>query len=358
MMKTSPAVFAVGREYQIMVPVTENSLFWIEIGDERFYDEQNGIMRSICTTHRVKVPMSVLDKAGEYTVCEREIIDRKPYFPESKDTVKTTFRFTPVPEKGARIYHLADTHNQIEAPVRAAEYFGKIDLLVMNGDIPDHSGDIRNYDTIYKIADALTGGHIPIVFARGNHDMRGYYAEQIAEHTPNHNGNTYYTFRVGNIWGLVLDCGEDKDDSNEEYGLTVSCHKFRQRQTEYIKRIIADKKNEYKANGVKHRIIVCHNPFTYIQTPPFDIEKEIYGEWARLIGSNVKPEIMLCGHVHKLAVSKIGSEYDHLGQPCTVVIGSDVSSGYHAGFGMILSDKPQAKFVASDGTVKPADIFD
>ena len=85
-MKTTPAVFAVGREYQIMVPVSENSLFWIETGGESFYDEQNGIMRSICSTHRVIVPMEVLDRAGEYTVCEREIIDRKPYFPETAET--------------------------------------------------------------------------------------------------------------------------------------------------------------------------------------------------------------------------------------------------------------------------------
>ena len=352
MMKTSPAVFAVGNEYQIMVPVTDNSLFWVEVGNDSFYDEQNGIMRSICSTHRVKVPMDVLNEAGEYTVCEREIIDRKPYFPETKDTKKTTFKFKPVPQNDARVYHIADTHNQLVAPIKAAELFGKIDLLIMNGDIPDHSGDIANYDTIYKIADVLTGGQIPIVFARGNHDMRGYFAELIADHTPNLNGNTYYTFRVGSIWGLVLDCGEDKDDSNAEYGYTVSCHKFRDRQTEYIKEIIRNKKTEYKAKGVEHRIIVCHNPFTYIQEPPFDIERETYSEWAKLIKDNIKPELMLCGHIHKLFVSKIGSEYDDLGQPCTVISGSDIKENYHAGCGVVFSNPPQASFYESNGNIE------
>lgn len=355
-MKTTPAVFAVGREYQIMVPVSENSLFWVETGGESFYDEQNGIMRSICSTHRVRIPMEVLDRAGEYTVCERAIIDRKPYFPETAETKRTTFKFRPVPKSGARVYHIADTHNQIAAPVRAAELFGKIDLLIMNGDIPDHSGDIANYDTIYKIADVVTAGQIPIVFARGNHDMRGYFAELFAEHTPNLNGNTYYTFKVGNIWGLVLDCGEDKDDSNAEYGLTVSCHKFRERQTDFIKQIIANKKDEYKAKGVEHRIIVCHNPFTYIQKPPFDIEKEIYGEWAKLIKDNIKPELMLCGHIHKLAVCETGGEYDHLGQPCTMILGSDVKSDFHAGLGLVFSNPVEARFYSSDGTVTSINI--
>ena len=355
-MKTAPAVFAVGKEYQIMVPVSENSLFWIETGGESFYDEQNGIMRSICSTHRVIVPMEVLDRAGEYTVCEREIIDRKPYFPETAETKRTTFKFRPVPKSGARVYHIADTHNQIAAPVSAAECFGKIDLLIMNGDIPDHSGDIANYDAIYKIADVVTGGHIPIVFSRGNHDMRGYYAELIAEHTPNYNGNTYYSFRVGNVWGLVLDCGEDKDDSHSEYGFTVSCHKFRERQTDFIKRIIENKKEEYKAKGVEHRIIVCHNPFTYVMKPPFDIEKEIYSEWAKLIKDNIKPELMLCGHIHRLAVSKIGGEFDSLGQPCTVILGSDVKENFHSGLGIVFSDPIEAEFCSSDGTVTPIDL--
>ncbi|MBR4761495.1 MAG: metallophosphoesterase, partial [Clostridia bacterium] len=318
MMKTAPAVFAVGREYQIMAPVTESSLFWVEIGGKRFCDEQNGIMRSICSTHRVRVPMSVLDSAGEYTVCERVIIDRKPYFPEIGETKKRTFKFYPVPRENARVYHLADAHNMIDIPVKAASFFGKIDLLIMNGDIPDHSGKIENFDTIYKIAEALTGGSVPVVFARGNHDMRGYFAEQFADYTPSLNGNTYYTFKVGGIWGIVLDCGEDKDDSNAEYGGTVCCHAFRERQTEFIKEVIENRKKEYEAKDVTHRIIVCHNPFTYLQTPPFDIEGEIYGEWAKLLKDNVKPELMICGHVHELFVSKSGSRWESIPQPCTV----------------------------------------
>lgn len=356
MLKTTPAVFAAGNEYQIMAPVTGESLFWVEAGGKTYYDAQNGIMRSLCTTHRVRVPADVLDGAGEYTVCEREIIERKPYFPEIKDVKRQTFKFYPVPEENARLYHIADAHNSIDKPVAAAKLFGKIDLLVMNGDIPDHSGDIKNYDTIYKIAEALTGGNVPIVFARGNHDMRGFYAEQFADHTPNIDGNTYYTFRVGSIWGLVLDCGEDKDDSNAEYGGTVCCHEFRIRQTGYIKSVIENSETEYAAKGVKHRIVVCHNPFTYLQKPPFDIEREVYSEWSALIKENIKPDFMLCGHVHKLFVSKPGSEWDSIGQPCTVISGSDKKANYHAGCGIVFGDSIKAAFYDSEGKVEEIDI--
>lgn len=350
MLKYTPAVFAVGTSYEIMVPVTAPSLFWVEIDGKCFYDEQNGIMRSLCTTHRVRVPADLLDRAKEYSVCERVMLDRKPYFPVTADTAKTTFSFQPLPEDNIRIYHIADTHNKSKAPVSAAAKFGRIDLLVLNGDIPNDSGSIENFDTIYQIAEGITHGTIPIVFARGNHDLRGYYAEQIADHIPSQNGNTYYSFRVGSIWGLVLDCGEDKDDSHPEYGLTVACHQFRQRQTAFIEGLIGNAKTEYAADGVKHKLLVCHNPFTYQLNPPFNIEKELYTQWAKLIKENIAPDLMLCGHLHRTAVVEIGGEMDSLGQPCKMVIGSDVGESNHIGCGIVLGERGSTQIDFFEGT--------
>ncbi len=343
MLKFKPAVFAVGKTYQIMVPVTEPSIMWIEVGGRRFYDEQNGIMRSLCTTHRVSVPAEVLDEAKRYTVVEQLVIDRKPYFPEFAEPVETNYDFHPLPGGDIRIYHISDTHNRIDEPVAAAKKFGQFDLLVMNGDIPDHSGAIANFDTIYAIADALTGGTKPIAFARGNHDMRGYFAEQIAEHTPNHHGHTYFTARIGSVWALILDCGEDKIDGQEEYGPTVACHGFRERQTEFIREIIENSAREYDAPGVEHKLVICHNPFTHRLPPPFDIEDEIYTEWARLLREHVKPELMLCGHLHRTLVCESGGELDHRGQPCKMVIGSNVGEGRHVGCGIVLRRGDEAE---------------
>ncbi|MCQ2449298.1 MAG: metallophosphoesterase [Clostridia bacterium] len=352
MLKTTPAVFAVGTNYQIMVPVDKPSLFWVTVGDRTFYDEQNGIMRTLCSTHRVTVPMDLLNKAELYTVYEREIIDKKPYFPETKEPTAATFEFRPIPNDNVRVYHMADTHNTVTAPVKAAEVFGDIDLLIMNGDIPDHSGDIANYDTIYEIIEKLTAGGKPVVFARGNHDLRGYFAEQMADHTPSENGNTFYTFRLGAIWGIILDCGEDKDDSHPEYGHTVCCHSFRERQIDFIESVIKNKDTEYGADGVKYKMVVCHNPFTYIQEAPFDIEKDVFGKWASLLKTDVKPDVMLSGHIHGMFISRENSEYDHLGQPCTVIVGSDIKENYHAGCGLVLKGGHiESAFVDSDGNV-------
>ena len=47
MLKTTPAVFAVGTDYQIMVEVQREALMSVRIGENTYYDESNGIMNSL-----------------------------------------------------------------------------------------------------------------------------------------------------------------------------------------------------------------------------------------------------------------------------------------------------------------------
>lgn len=335
MLKTAPAVFAVEQSYHIMVQVTKPALFWVNVGEKEYYDESNGIMCSLSDLHRVVVPMDELDRAGEYTVCIRPLKKRKPYFTQTEEPVCYTYPFYPVPDRTVRAYHISDAHNQIETPVAAAKAFGKIDLLILNGDVIDHSGDPSKFDNVYQICDALTGGSIPTVFSRGNHDMRGNYAEKFFNYTPNANGNTYYTFRLGGLWGILLDCGEDKPDSDAEYGHTVCCHAFRRRQTEFLKKIIANKEQEYQAPGVTKRLVISHVPFTMSFKPPFDIEQELYAQWVELLHC-VRPDVMICGHTHTQEILPVGGPKDAYGQPCPVVLGAAINkreSSYYAGCG-------------------------
>ena len=80
MLITKPAVFIVGDNYQIMTCVDRAELIWVKVGDKEYFDASNGVMRTGSLFHSVSVPKEALDNACGYTVYEREMIERKPYF--------------------------------------------------------------------------------------------------------------------------------------------------------------------------------------------------------------------------------------------------------------------------------------
>ena len=94
-MKHTPAVCTVGKNYQILIPVRMPAALWVRVGEIDYYDESNGILRSDTDLHRVTVPMSELDAAGADTVCWREVAERKPYFPVAGDVQSVSFSFRP-----------------------------------------------------------------------------------------------------------------------------------------------------------------------------------------------------------------------------------------------------------------------
>lgn len=358
MLKEKPCVFAVGNTYHIIVLVESESVMWVRVGDRNYYDDSNGILRSGKNVHKMIVPMDVLDKEKKYVICEREVIERKPYKPDVKDVQEFEFDFRPVTNDSPKAYHVADAHNFEKEPIKAAKNFGDIDFLILNGDIPNHSGEIENFRSIYKIAGDITNGNLPVVFSRGNHDMRGKYAENLEEYTPTDNGKSYYTFRLGNVWGIILDCGEDKIDEWEDYNGTICCRDFKFRQTEFIKDVIENAKTEYEAEGIKTKLVISHVPFSVKQRYPFDIDYDIYGQWVEMMNNVIKPDLAIAGHMHGLYVCRKGDEHDNLGMDCPVVVGSDVTyeREYHAGAGFVFNggENIEAFFVDSDGKCEKA----
>ena len=362
-LKTAPAVFAVGDNYQIIAPVTCETVMWVKVGDKCFYDESNGILRSAKRIHRMLVPAEFLDEAGGYTICYRRIIKRKAYFSLTHSVEEVHFKFNRVQGECVKAYHIADAHNMIKEPVKCAEKFreefGEIDFLILNGDVPEDSDNLRNFNTIYEIISQITNGEIPVVFSRGNHDTRGVFAENIAEYTPCDNGNSYFRFKLGNIWGLVLDCGEDKPDSHKEYGNMVACSFFREKQTRFLENLAENGENQFAEKGVEHKIVIAHNPFTRRYPEPFNIEEDTFTNWAKILKEKIKPDVMICGHIHKFAVDLPGCERDAFGQPCPVVVGSQVDKrkGYFAGSGFVFGkDKIEIIFNDENGILEKAII--
>ena len=319
----APTVFAVGKEYQIFVRTSRKCSLAVQIGPRIYYDHDNGILRTNGLLRRVSVPMSELDEAGEYTLLFKPLKKRRSYYSEFYRVMRMDFSFDPVPSDGdVRIFHIADTHGVTAAALSAARRFGETDLLILNGDIFENSDKTSNFDVVYRLASEITHGRKPVIFSRGNHDLRGPAAELLSQYMPVCCGKSYYTVRLGRLWFLLLDCGEDKSDDHEEYGGANCCHVFRVEENAFLDRVADDPDSEYRAEGVERVFVISHYPFTHVDEAPFDIEQDIYAHWAERLREDIKPELMICGHTHHAFISEVGSDYDDLGQPCRMVVGS------------------------------------
>ncbi len=351
MFSTAPVVYAVGDEYQIMFYVRCTAYAKVVIGGREFKDSVCGVMRSAKGMRRVRVPRSLLDECGEYTVVTQNLLARVAYNPKIIKTTENKYKFRPVKSGTAvRAFMTGDAHGDIENVIKSAKSFGAFDFLILNGDMPNKCDRVRDFETPHNVAARLTGGEIPAIFAKGNHENRGAAAEIFHNFFPVGSGDTlFYTFRLGGIWGLVLDCGEDKEDDNAEYGGSADFSQYRRQQTEFIKRIIADSENEYEAPGVEHRIVVSHVPFIRDMGKLFTIEEKTFSEWTKLLGT-IKPEAIFSAHLHRYEIMRNGSEYARFPSPCPTVVGTFRRDNCLGGSGITFDkDGITVDFTTSEG---------
>lgn len=333
--KFTPVVYVVEDKYCIIFNTIVNGMGWVEINGERYVSDRGGLIVSDKKVHKTFVPMEVLDNAKSYDVVFTPVYERKAYFATSGEPQRQTYTFRPVsPDKeNINIYHISDTHATVKNPVAAASYFGDdLDLLVMNGDIPNHCGTIDQIMALYDVASQITKGAVPVVFSRGNHDTRGASAIYYHEYTPTtEQGNTYYTFKINNIWGIVLDCGEDKVDEHPEYGGMNYFIPFRKRETEFFRTVVENK--EYEAEDIEYRLVICHIP---IEIHWNEFQREIYTEWTELI-EKINPDVILYAHEHKVEYREGNRDtaFGHLTAP--VLVGGDPRGDNFKGLALTLN---------------------
>lgn len=287
-----PAVYVVGNRYEIVFKTEALGAAWVVIDGVRYTDNYGGVVRSSSKTHKIYVRQEILDRAGKYNVVLALIPERPAYYPKTTEYFEKEYSFRPLPSGEIHAYMLADTHSHVDAPAAAAEYFGEggLDLLIMGGDNGNTADDEESVLTMAKIAAKVGKGEIPVIFMRGNHDNRGAFAEFLSEYAGTDNGRPYFSFRIGRLWGIVLDAGEDKLDNNIAYGDIADYTEFRREQLEFLREI-----NEKGIPKNALRLVLCHVPFASFDTPFNDV----FADWTEEL-NNMGVHLMLAGHRHDL----------------------------------------------------------
>ena len=175
-------VYAVEDTYQIVFSTSDSAICWVEIGAERYYDLYAGSMRSVDGVHKVTVPQEVLDEAGGYTVCAQQMIYRGPFGGYTGDTISQSYAFRPVDTSdGLNYYTLSDVHEAVEPAVAAAVngHTENLDFIILLGDLVSMVETEADAQLANELAHGITGGEIPVIYARGNHESKGEFGEVL-----------------------------------------------------------------------------------------------------------------------------------------------------------------------------------
>lgn len=196
---------------------------------------------------------------------------------------------------------LNDIHgnNELMETLLKGTDWKKTDLVFFNGDM---TNDIRSEEQLFgdflDKAVELFARETPMYYARGNHETRGNFATTFPKYFPAPGGQLYYLFRQGPVCFLVLDCGEDKPDSDLEYSGIVAFDRYRDQQAEWLKNAV--KQKEFQ--DAPYRVVIIH-------MPPFGGwhgEQEIEQKFIPLLNS-ADIDVMLCGHLHRYIHRKAGN---------------------------------------------------
>lgn len=353
-LKCTPSVFVIENDFVIVVNSKKNGIISIEIDGKVFYEENNGVLFSEKNYAKIRIPQSVLDEAKAYSVVFRETINRRGYGSLMGEKQVATFDFKPLTKtENINIYHVADVHYHFDAALNACTYFGEdVDLFVINGDIGEVE-TVENYEDVLDFVGKISLGKIPVIFTRGNHDARGKLAERFTDYFVSNGVKTYYTFSIGCLNGVVLDCGEDKKDNHVDkkasvpdvYGGVNVFHQFREKQTEFLKNVVLDD-NKIKF-AVSH---ICPSFTIGNGNPVFDIEKEIYADWIKEL-ERINIKFMLFGHLHVRHVLKPFDPRSTLPANYHAICGAEVVKGNFVGAAITLN-KDNIKILFTDNELR------
>jgi len=214
-------------------------------------------------------------------------------------TISKDFHWRGVtPEDGLNYYAISDVHNILKTPVQAASYFGEdLDFLINCGDQVSWIDRTSDLEETFRMCGKITKGEVPVIYARGNHETKGIKAHEFHNYVGSNGTDFYFTFRIKNIWGVVLDVGEDHADDFVEYYGAAKFDAYRDEQTAFLDEILANANTEFNAPGVDYRIAVCHIPLT------IKYSNDHAGAWKdawieRLNQMNLT--LLFGGHTHEL----------------------------------------------------------
>lgn len=322
-----PVVLDTGEEYSVVFSANKEGTGYVEYtykGESyKVYDQNGGRLNTESLIHSISIPYEHLDN-NTYKVGSVRVKEQFSYGSRTgKEVVSSEYTFTPVTGSDMELLVISDWHTQLEKAKTAVSYTGNYDGIILLGDaLPGVDFEEQVVNNIVQFAGDLSQGAKPVVYVRGNHETRGEYAGKLLDALGL--DEFYYNVNVGDVSLVVLDSGEDKDDSHIEYGGMTDYNTYRADMIEWLE---GTKTENEKVIALSHSYRIS------------DVEKDLsLRGWDELERLGVR--LMLSGHQHIYGIKDVSeNEVLQLHPDITCYLDGGISGGDYIASKLMVSDK-------------------
>ncbi|WP_231706120.1 metallophosphoesterase [Labilibaculum antarcticum] len=253
------------------------------------------------------------DTKYQYRVLTVDILKMAPYRVIYGDTIKSEiFSFT-TQNKVFETFSFC-TVNDIHGRSDVLDSLLKVgvktnpDFYFFNGDmINDFTDENQLFNGFLDVSVKRFASEKPFVYVRGNHETRGSESRNLGAFLHFDDGKYYRAFTHKGVNFIILDSGEDKEDSNKYYYGLADFDSYRSEQEKWLQAYV--KTSEYV--NAKYRIVLLHMPFIsqefydgeYV-TPSHGIQ-DSQKKWAPHLKDI---DLLVAAHTHEYSFLKVGED--------------------------------------------------
>lgn len=330
LLKTLPYLQALQPESLVIRWLTSLPCFsWVEFGtdqqklDQRKQSVKQGLVEANNHIHAIKLNGLTSDKTYYYRVCSKVINIEDPYKIKYGEPVYSeVYTFTTPPAKPAEVSFLVfnDIHDQPASFGQLLKFAGeeKRDFVFLNGDMFDYQIDENQLvEHLFKPLSPFTTLGTPFIFSRGNHETRGEFAREIGQYFNGYGNQYYFSFQYGPIYFIVLDSGEDKEDSHVSYAGLSDFDAYRIEQAEWLKE--ETRKKAFKK--ARYKVVFSHIPLYHSHSQWNYGSEHCRAVWGPIL-NQAKIDLLISGHTHVYGAHPSSDEHHY-----PIVIGGGPSKG-------------------------------
>lgn len=297
------------QDVYIYFTTSKNGFSWVDlkVPDSGTYSRHvtidDGLIEANNTRNAIQLKNLQPNTEYEYRIVSVPIVQFRLSQNIYGDTIRSPwYKFKTLNPKAESCSFIttSDTHDDAKKYETLLSYLplDSMDMAFLLGDILSHfSREGQPYISFIDASVEKFAKEKPFVLVRGNHDTRGRLARTYPQYIYRPDNHFYGTYQLGDTYIILLDTGEDKEDSHHDYSGITAFDDYRTEQAEWLKKILKTK--EFRE--AKRRIVLAHIPpmprgeSTRASRHASDI---LYQTYLPILNEG-NINLMICGHTHR-----------------------------------------------------------